>query len=338
MVWDSWLGAQAYGVIAGDTHSIRAPWNAELREVHVVEGARVSEGQRLAVLVSRDMFRSRERLEAQLNVEQAKLAAESARLRIETSKLRSESTKLESLAHKHAAEYFEFWGSYLKETQELKRLTREFERAEKLGAVMTASELEKIEFAREGQQELVKKMEEALQELRRRIEPEAIRLVKPDVAEALKPILAQMDFLRSEIQRIEDQISEGELRSPVNGYVVRVHRCEKERVDGMSALIDIVDIDSVHAKLYVPQKNSDEFQERFEVELQAEPFDEAITWHVTGRRQRYETAPTSIQRYYRSNQPLMPVLLKPKSTDVAQELRIGAIVKLPLVNVSKVFH
>jgi hypothetical protein len=51
-IWDSFVGVAAYGVMTGDTLRVAAPWDGQLKEIHVAEGESVEAGQLLATVVS----------------------------------------------------------------------------------------------------------------------------------------------------------------------------------------------------------------------------------------------------------------------------------------------
>lgn len=102
MVWDSFIGVAAYGVVTGDTLRVTAPWDGVVQEVLVEEGQVVQKGQLLVLMHSFELERRQAQIEEELRVERARLDGEKARLRWDS--------------QSHAAEYFELWGLAVEES------------------------------------------------------------------------------------------------------------------------------------------------------------------------------------------------------------------------------
>ena len=319
-IWDSFVGVAAYGVMTGDTLRVAAPWDGQLKEIHVKEGQSVEAGQLLATVVSPEVKRQIERTKDELKIERAKLDAESSRIRWDS--------------NENAAEYFELWGSLQKSRQDLLRLEREHKRARDVGEFIAKEDVERLGFAESGLRELIAKLETAVEKRRQRAEPAHDE--EPEAGwDQLQPVLARIEYLQAELFRLEEQLHEGALRSPVAGVVTKVHHMDGQRVASLETILDLVDTNSLEATLYMPQDESRTLPPGTDVTLCIEPLDQKQIYTVVGARERFESAPPAVRRYYLSDEQLMPVLLRPKSPVLAPAesgIQIGAVVRLTWVN------
>lgn len=324
-VWDNFVGVAAYGVITGDTLRVTAPWDGQLERIHVTEGESVETGQLLATVVSQEIQRQLERTKDELSIEQAKLDAETSRIRQD--------------AGEYAAEYFELWGSLLKNRQDLIRLEREHARAEGVGEFIAQEEVERIAFAESGLRALVEKLEKAVEERRQRAEPTSD---EPEAGwKQLDPIRARITFLQSEVSRLEEQLDEGTLRAPVAGVVTKLHQVDGQRIASLETVLELVDANSLEATLFLPQDESRTLPPGTEVTLRIEPLGQEQVCTVVRTGERFEAAPAAVERYYLSNQPLMPVILRPKpaaGSPARFGIPIGAVVRLSWVNHLSIKH
>ena len=325
-IWDSFVGVAAYGVMTGDTLRVAAPWDGQLKEIHVAEGQSVEAGQLLATVVSPEVQRQIDRTRDELKIERAKLEAEASRIRWDS--------------NENAAEYFELWGSLQKNRQDLLRLEREHKRALGVGEFIAKEEVERLEFAESGLRELVTKLEAAVEKRRQRAEPAHDE--EPEAGwDQLQPVLARIESLQAELFRLEEQLHEGALRSPVAGVVTKVHHMDGQRVASLETILDLVDTNSLEATLYMPQDESRTLPPGTEVTLSIEPLDRSQTYTVVGSRERFESAPAAVRRYYLSDQQLMPIRLRPKSlslTPANSGIQIGAVVRLTWINHLSIKH
>lgn len=317
LIWDAFLGVAAYGVVKGDTLNVSASFDGELTQIFVKEGQTVARGDLLATLRSCDFERELARLKDELVVEQARLDADSAKQLWES--------------QAHAAEYFEMFGLLQKHREELSRLQRDVDRMDQIKdpTIIPLQEQDRMRFALAGQQELVEKMTAAIGELRKRTEAEG-QPTPEDESVQLKPTLARVAYLKGEIARFEQQLREGELRSPCNGVVVRRHAAVGQRVTRMTTVLDVVDRDSLFVELFMPQDDVGSVKNGKELSISIESLGSVKCVIETGR-ECFEPAPNSICRFYKRDEPLLPVVLKPQLASSEQPLRIGAVTKLTLL-------
>ena len=320
MVWNSFLGVAAYGTVTGDTLRVASPWAGFVQELVVEEGQSVKKGQLLATMHSLDLERQLGQIEDELRVERARLDGEKARLRWDS--------------QSHAAEYFELWGSLLKNKEDLSRIRNDLERAQSVRdkAVIPQQEMDRLIFAEAGQREMVEKMAQALNELRHRVEdkPTDEQTASDDgrSLEQLRPILARIDALEASRSRLVDQLEEGRLLSPVDGVVVRCDQAAGQSLGQLETVLELVDSNSLVATLYVQQDDSHSLTPGTRVTVTVEPLSQPVACRVVSSRERFESAPESVERYYRKGEPLLPVVLQPEVGERDRGImRHGAIVR-----------
>lgn len=319
-VWNSFIGVVAYGVVTGDTLPVRAPWDGIVTELLVEDGQSVSRGQALAVLSSPDLLRRREQLQDELRIEQARIPAETERLRRES--------------QEHAAEFFELQATLLQTQQDHKRSLSALERARRLGAslALSAHELDRLEFAEIGLREKSAQLERAVEELRQLATPASSQAESGIEFDQLRPVLQRIVLLQAELTRIDEQLEEGTLRSTVDGVVMLPEHSTGRLIARMEPVLEVIDRDSLQVTLFVPQDETQTFSPEATVRLQVEPQVDAVSCQVVAMRQRFESAPESIRRYYSSGEPLLPVRLRPTDQKVRDSLRPGAVARLSLLS------
>gem|GEM_PF-1027011 len=318
LVWDTFLGVAAYGLVKGDTLNVCAPFDGEVAALHVWEGQSVARGDLLLSLRSPDLERELARLKDELAIEDAKLASDSAKQLWES--------------QAHAAEYFEMFGLLQKHREEQSRLQADVDRMEQLRdpTIIPLQEQDRLRFALAGQKELVAKMSFAIDELRKRTESEG----QPDPMKGsvqLQPTMARVAYLKSEIARCEQQLQEGEVRSPCDGVVVRRHVAVGQRLTRMSPALDVVDRNSLFVELFMSQDDANSVEAGQTLSISVESLDGPVKCVMETGRECFEPAPAPIRRYYKSDEPLFPVVLRPHSTSSEQPLRIGAVTRLTLL-------
>jgi HlyD family secretion protein len=317
-VWNTFLGVSAYGLVELDTLEICAPWEGTITEYHVTEGQDVKRGQILASIESPSLRRQLQRLQDEMNVAKATLDATASKLKWES--------------QSHAAEYFELWGSFLKNREELLRIDRDLARARKVADIIADEELDHLELSSAGQRAMLEKMASALKELRARSTGADQNGQESDKAELdqLRPAETRVEYLFGEIHRLEQQLEEGQLLSPVDGVVVKRSRSQGQRLQQSDPVMEIVDSTSSRIVLYVQQDDSASLPEGTTVELRIDPVDKAIEATVQANRERFEAAPAQIRRYYLSGEPLLPIIVRPSQVADVGLLQDGAVVRLTL--------
>lgn len=319
-VWNSFIGVVAYGVVTGETLPVRAPWDGIVSEVLVEDGELVAVGQALAVLTSPELMRRREQVEDELRIEQARVLAETERLRRES--------------REHAVECFELEATLLQTQQDHNRAVRELKRARALDASLAVSEreLDRLVFAEAGLREKVTRLERAVDELNGLAAPKNGQAESGIEFDQLRPVLQRIVLLQSELTRIDEQLEEGTLRSTVKGIVVLPDLSPGRQIARLEPVMDVIDRDSLQVTLFVPQDETASFSPESEVRLQVEPQAGEVECRVVSARQRFESAPEAIRKYYSSGEPLLPVRVRPSDAAVRETLRPGAVARLSLLS------
>ena len=324
-VWSTFFSVAAYGVVKGDTLTISSPWEGTIAHLHFCEGQSVGKGTLLATLDSSQLQRKLDRLQDEIQVEQAKLGAETARLTQE--------------AHTLNAQYFQMWASLQKSREELLRMQQDLEQVKSIDdpGVLSRQALNRLVFAESGQREFVEKVTCALDELGKRIKSDTVSenqspqsTLEPTRAQ-LEPTRARIEYLNGEVRRTRDEIRDGEIRSPVKGLVVRCHAMEGQSITRNEALIEIIDQDSLKIELYVPQNEIKHYTTGKDIKMSILPHATPVTCRVVGLRNRFEAAPESIQQYYSNSETLMPVMLEPKIAENPSVLIAGSVTRFTLL-------
>jgi multidrug resistance efflux pump len=322
-VWSSVLQYQTYGVIEGRLISVSAPWDGTVNSWMVREGDVVVQGQILAKISNLEMSHELAGLQDELKMNQALLEAEISKIKFDVQD-HSDRTQ------KAVAEYLQSHGELLAEQATLEELDRKFERTKRLLAKknVARSEFEKIYFQLAGQKKKIRKLEDAVDILKLR-STEA-NLNKDNGSSRLKPILAKIDLTQSKIGRIRERIGQGEIKAPASGRISRRYCLTGESSKTGEPIIEILEDNSIEAVLYVPQRIVEEFDVGKEIAITLEPYDSPFVCTVDRLGNRFEEPPASLKMFYRLNQPLLPVYLRPNHEAAGyMASRVGGTIKRP---------
>lgn len=323
LLWNSFLRFQAYGTVEGHTIDVHPPWDGSVQFLHVKEGSRVRQGQLLATVHSIEFEHQLEKLSDELRVALATLEAERSRLTWQAG--------WNNNRHQDGvSEYYEAWGEFLKEQATLSQLELAFNRAEKLSVagVNVADDLDEAKFEYHGQKEHVEKLKSRLGELKKRVDLSTGMVA--DGTPQLKPLLAKIDMLQGESERVRERLEQGQVKAPADGIVVHRPRLVGERCVANEPLLTILQDGSLEVVLYLPQQTALQFARGDDVNVIIDPYPSPIGCTVTRCGNTLISAPQHLERYYRSGEHLLPVFLRPDKEQMRwTALRIGGLVKLP---------
>jgi multidrug resistance efflux pump len=326
-VWNSFLRFQAYGVVQGRVLQVSAPWNGTVRALHCRDGEDVRQRQVLVTMESLEIQQRLARASDELLIAQASLDAE-------VSQMRWNAMQRDDQHQKALAEMFELWGNVQREQAKLHEFTLDLKRADHLqsnGAVSQES-YDAAHFDVVGQRGKVEKMQMALQQMRRRVETH--RQQDDDSVGQLKPHVARIEMLQSEIQRLRSLIEEGHIRSPVDGRVLQRLRFAGEFAGAAEAVIEILEEGSLEIVLYIPQRRSHHFSVGDRLKIEVESCPGRVVGSVVRLGDLLVPAPPGIARYYNRGEKLVTVHVKPDEiTGTTDSLRLGSTAKLPAVDV-----
>ncbi|MEZ6062415.1 MAG: HlyD family efflux transporter periplasmic adaptor subunit [Planctomycetaceae bacterium] len=322
-VWDSLLRYRAYGVVTGQIVDVSVPIDGVLKYVLVREGDTVRQNDALATVCDLEIEQKLARVADELRIADATLHAEIARIQWQSHVDETEMTRA-------VVELFEGDSRLHEATGNLNIIRNELSRTQKLHERKAIAESEVVNqtLLEKSQQDRLEAIRESLIVLKRRAD--AAQQVPRLGPEQIAPLTAKCDMLLNEIDRLQEWLAQGDLRSPVNGTVLTRHRPAGECVKAGEPLFSVIEESSAEIELYVDQDMSSEFQVGSIVEVKIAPLDELVPCTVVsvGREQR--KPPEHIGIFYRSDIRLLPVRLRPVApTQEVRNLPVGAVAKLP---------
>jgi hypothetical protein len=170
-----------------------------------------------------------------------------------------------------------------------------------------------------------------LEELDRKFERTKRLLAKKNVARSeFEKIYFQLVGQKKKIGRIRERIGQGEIKAPASGRISRRYCLTGESSKTGEPIIEILEDNSIEAVLYVPQRIVEEFDVGKEIAITLEPYDSPFVCTVDRLGNRFEEPPASLKTFYRLNQPLLPVYLRPNHEAAGyMASRVGGTIKRP---------
>lgn len=324
MVWDWQFRYHAHGVVHGRVLRVPSPWDGSVQALHVREGDQVRQGQLVATVENISLQQQLAKVADELKLAQAKLESQVSQLRWQ-SQLRGDRSQ------KALGEYYQAWGELLDERSRLMQFEADWKRLEttrtKHSLAVRKKDLETAKYRFQGQQAKVEKLEDAVSQLKRRVE--IYEQFEDDASAQLRPNLLSIENLQAELKRLREIVQQGEVRSPVNGVVIKVHCYAGDSATASTPIMEIVEDQSLEPVLYVRQNSADAWRIGDEIEVRIDPGSQQVTCEITRLGNQMEFAPPNIARYYRKDERLLPVFLKPRRAHgVDLRLYLGAEVKL----------
>ena len=321
--WDALFRYQAYGVVTGRIIDVSVPMDGVLNSVLVREGDIVRQDAQLAKVVDLEFEQQLARVTDELRIAEATIQAEIAKVQWQSRVDDTEMTK-------SIAELYESTGRLQQENGSLDLLRDQLERTKRLHQKDASSNQNLSSFtiqeaAKEKELSAIKEEVQVLTERAKRA-AESPRLG----AEQIQPMIAKSEMLLNEIARLRERIAVGNLRSPVNGTVLRRYHPAGECVQSNDPLFSVMEESSVEVELFLPQNLSDRYKVGDTIQLKIEPFELLVPCEVVSIGAEHRRPPDSIEVYYRSHVRLLPIRVKPAaefSSD--KKLSVGSIAKLP---------
>ncbi len=322
-VWDSFFHYTAFGVVDGRTVEVPAPVAGLVRYVHVREGDLVRQGDLLLSLDQHDLELRLSRMGDQLRLAQAKLEAE-----MSTTQWRVSQYLIDF--HEAAGEYREKWADVRERQVRWRRAQQYRERiagmVEKKSA--TQDDLEEALADEHAQRDRLETLVEGLVSWQKR--SQVAEMQTQAGLDVLQPLLAELRNLESEQARLREEMTRGEVRSPVNGKVIKRHRFTGEGAEELQTLFTILEENSLEIVLYVPQQRIDEFEADQTLQVSLPPFHDQVACRVARFGDENLPAPSNLQRHYAHQAKLLPVHLQPTSNRLEHShVQLGAVVQLP---------
>lgn len=322
-VWDAFFRYTAHGIVEGHVVEVMPPWSGDVQAIHVREGDHVDSGQLLLTLENPDLRQKVARAEEELRLACATLAAESARLDWQVGMDADRQQKA-------SAEYHELWGNLLNEQAQLELAKRRLDRATQLAAknLITADDLESAIHVESGQRQKVAQLETAVAEMKKRIDggPQVTSLRN----QQLEPQQFRISALRAEIGRCHEELARGQVRAPVSGVVIKRECLAGDHARFQHSVLSLLEEDSEEIVLYIRQAKVRSLEVGDLLDVHVRPRRQNISCRVVRIGQEFSPAPTSIERYYCSNEHLLQVFLRPDAESHAtSDLCLGATADVP---------
>ncbi len=321
--WDTFLRYTAYGVIDGDVIAVSTPIRGLVGHVYVGEGQRVEKGQLLLTVENFEATRKLDRLNDDLRIAQATLEAELSKVKWH---LQGYSDRI----GRAKSDYFQLWGELLDEQEQLELLRRRLKRLRELqsNGVVSDDQIEETRSAEASLQKKIDKLIPAVEELK--VHTELGDLEANEGYDQLKPSLARIHALQSEIRRLRVDIDRGRVHAPVSGTIVKLHCSPGETLDEHFHALEILKEGTLEVVLYVPQSDVEKYPLEGMIELEHLPDKRPLAGTIEEYAIRYEDAPPQVARFYRDRQKLLPIRISPNSEEVSRpEMRLGAVVCMP---------
>lgn len=322
-VWDSLLRYQAYGVVTGRIVDVAVPFDGILQSVSVTEGDEVRQDSRLANVVDLEFEHELARVSDELRMTEATLQAEIAKVQWQSQVEETEMTK-------SIAELFESAGRMHDESGALELLQYNLALNRDLAgrSASSKSELHSYEIQERAKKDEIGSIQQAIAVLKSRAE-KAVNSPRLGV-EQIQPMIMKSEMLLNEIERLRAKIDQGNLRSPVNGTILRRHRPAGECVKSHAPLFSVLEESSMEIELFLPQTMTGEYKVGDIIKLKVDPIDELVPCEVVRIGAEQRQPPSHIEVFYRTNVRLLPLYLKPCGPYAeTSKLKIGSVAKLP---------
>jgi len=319
-VWSMFFRYRAHGVVVGRVIDISPPWDGTLMSVEVEEGDYVAEGDALFQVENQILAMQIAATHDELNTAKARLESEQARLRWQASHNIEEYQEAK-------AEYHEACAGLQAEQAKLNELKAIRQRAEacfERGAV-TAAEREQAAFQLQGQQSKVAQLIQAVADRKRSVDG-AIGLTEAG-QDQLKECEATIERVRAKLGRLKELIARARVEAPTGGQVLRQLRYPGENVAAAGPVLKLIEDESMEIVIFLGQKQSRTVRPNDSFDVFVRPRSEPVPCRVVRVGTQYQRAPDQIKRYYRADEMLLPVFLKPCRQ--YPELLPGATVELP---------
>ncbi len=324
-VWNEFLAFQAYGEIEGRVLTLSPIASGTLTSIHVRDGEFVQAGQLLAFLENHDLERERIKLRGDMAIALASLQVKIAEIDSFQQGRAAESLERE-------AEYYKRLGELHNKQAKLVELKHTYEQNLRLKESNAISDSEAIlvQTSYEGLAAEITELESSLQKLRESV----IDADQLSTSSLVQSELARLRSLQADMEKLCSFETAGEIRAPAAGRIIRRAHFTGEYVRPSDIVFELLEEGSLAAVLYVTQARGNQFQPGQVVDLMVQPYADPQSFVVSRIGERMVHPPISINRYYRTNQILLPVHVVPTTQTLSSSRHellswIGAEVALP---------
>ena len=330
-LFNEFLRYQAYGVIDGRVLRVSAPWTGSISSLHAQEDDYVRQGQLLATIENTDVRLQLAALRERVRIAQAALQARIAELRLAR---REESERLLRLR----VDYFQLLARLCQQRALLDdyRVVLHRQQTLRQNGATSPQDADTARHRFEGQRSLVAQLQRAADQMQ-----EELKQLTPENDDSLRLAAeqAQVEGLLSEWKRLAELESLGEIRSPVEGRVVRRHHFTGEVAAAGSVILEVLEAGSVRAVVFLPQRAAKSFRKGDEVHITIPPYRQSVNCTVEHFGNAMQPAPDNLRRYYRRDEGLVAMSVTPRLGEHREDrgdeaVWLGAEVRLPRFNLS----
>jgi multidrug resistance efflux pump len=320
-LWDSLFRTQAMGIVQADIVEIAAPAAGSIRQAVVAEGSRVQAGQVVASIDCHSLRDDLARATDELEIARAEVKAEASRVKWELEV--TQDGRFHADAELHREE-----GNLSAQRALIERLSLTLARVQELkdrGSV-TAEEFDRIRLELKGEVEKTARDQQAVGDMRRR--SEMFAALVDQMGDRLKPKLARVTALESQVERLRERVAQLDVRAPLDGMVLKRHRTFGERVAVNDPLLTLAVDATREAVLFLPESRSGLLEPGDEVALCGAG---GVTLHGTVAfvGESLQPSPENIETFYRRGERLLAVHVRPSPGGSPwPELPLGSVLKL----------
>lgn len=324
VIWNGAFRFQAYGLVRGRVLEVAPEWEGIIAGIHVRDGENVSQGQPLFTIVN-------DELEQSIRVIEEELRTTAATLDAEIYEIRWQSETKDDAQHLAAAEYHQRIADLEAERTLHARLKAELKRLrtlkDKNPRAVKPADLEALEIADVGKERRIDALSESVGELKSssdtELDPEKRALF------TFKSKRARIDGLELKMERLREQLTRGLVRSPVEGRVIKKRRFTGEFAKQGEPVLEIMEDGSARVSVFLPQRKVGQIEIGQGLDVQILSTGATVVCEVVRLGDELEPAPSSIQRFYRRDEPLLAVDVEMPLHLREKTLPLGSLVRVP---------
>ncbi|MBN2870455.1 MAG: HlyD family efflux transporter periplasmic adaptor subunit [Campylobacterales bacterium] len=327
---------QGSGRIDGDLITLNAKYPGRLCGIYAKEGDRVSQGDVVACLESREYRAQQAQIQAQLDARERSYGAQKIELEILRQSLPQSLKKADANVAITLHNRDELDQNIRTQKSLVEQSERDWMRAKDLveRRLVEAHQLETALLKLQGDQDrlaalLLKRsqLDEAIRIAQSsRIEASAAQRKTQVVEEGIKAVAAEIEALKASKAQIDAVVSEMELRSPIEGFLVETIAHTGEVVGAGSPVATLIDPATLYLKIFVDtlQNGKIKIGDKAVIFLDASP-DRTIEARVVRIEQKAEFTPKEVSVASDRIQRVYAVHLRPLTPDPLLKLGIPGV-------------
>ena len=190
---------------------------------------------------------------------------------------------------------------------------------------MTEEDITTYQLQRAGQQALVDRYTQALEQRRLRATATAS---DESIDTQLAPYRAKLKSLHNQLRRLKEQQARGILRAPFDGKVLDIEVRIGEYCEPGQGVASLVQSSSTELVVYLPQAQASRVKPGQRAKIRVQSSGERVRCLVHRVGTRYDTPAAEVQTYYAEHQQTLPVFLVAEDRSQLADLPLGTPVEL----------